>query len=205
MITGQNITISKKSVLVDSEIKDLINFIRNKFASMPVSSDEIISSVRRMYRRIGWEPTRYRPASEALIRRILKDIGLYNINNLVDLGNIVSTRYHLPLGLYDRDKIKGHVIVDVGKQGESYEGLSIPEIHAGGKLILRDDSGIFGNPSADSKRTCIDTRTEKILGIFFTPPEITHKYLQNTLLDLVELYKKECPNSSIHSTIIEAH
>ena len=204
VIKGQNVNARKKSEIVNTEIRTVSNFIHEKFLSSSPASDEIVSSVRRMYRRIGWEPTRYRPSSEAMIRRILKNTELYNINNLVDLGNIVSTRFHIPLGLYDHDKILGTITIDVGKQNEFYEGLSIYRINAAGKLILRDLSGIFGNPTADSKRTCIDEKTKNILGVFFTPPEISGSYIQDTLAYLVNLYQRECPNSSIYSAIFEA-
>jgi len=142
-----------------------------------------------MYRRIGWEPTRYRPSSEALIRRILNNKGLYRINNLVDYGNIVSARYHIPMGLYDLDKVRGSVQVDVGRENESYEGISKADIHARGKMILRDGDGIFGNPTADSLRTSITQATQRALAIFFCPPEVAEEYLKNVLQYLADFYR----------------
>lgn len=205
LLRAQNVTAKKNSEVVQAELFSLYRFIHDKFLSSPPSSDKIVSSVRRMYRRIGWEPTRYRPSSEAMIRRILKNTGLYNINNLVDLGNIVSSLFHIPLGLYDHDKINGKITIDVGKTDESYEGLSITKIHAAGKLILRDLSGIFGNPTADSKRTCVDAETKNILAVFFIPPEISDDYIQDILSYMSHLYKTECPDSSISTEIYKAH
>jgi DNA/RNA-binding domain of Phe-tRNA-synthetase-like protein len=150
-----------------------------------------------MYRRIGWEPTQYRPAAEALIRRILKGTGLYRINNLVDLANIVSTRYHLPMGLYDLHKIDHPIVVDVGRAAESYQGIYKDLIHAEGKMVLRDVSGIFGNPTADSARTCIDSDTRSLVAIFFTPAEIEPSYLDQTLAALAALYQQECPQCTM--------
>ena len=105
LLENRNVEIKKESALVDEQYKELENFVKNKFAENPPSSDVVVSAVRRMYRKIGWEPTKYRPSSEAMIRRFLKDKGLYRINNFVDLGNVASTKYHLPMGLYDLDKI----------------------------------------------------------------------------------------------------
>jgi DNA/RNA-binding domain of Phe-tRNA-synthetase-like protein len=129
-----------------------------------------------------------------MIRRFLKDKGLYNINNFVDLGNVTSTKFHLPMGLYDSDLIKGNIIIDVGREDENYEGISKELIHATGKLILRDEIGIFGNPTADSKRTSLSEKTKNVLAIFFTPPEVKEKYLKETLLFLEKLYQEECPH-----------
>jgi len=185
--------VRENSGIVSSQFVELGEFIKTKFSKNPPSSDPVVSAVRRMYRRVGWEPTKYRPSSEAMIRRFLKGIGLYRINNFVDLGNVASTRFHLPMGLYDADKINGNIIIDVGRQDEAYEGISKDLIHATGKLILRDDAGIFGNPTADSKRTSLSMSTTNILAIFFTPPEVAIDYLNETLNFIINLYQIECP------------
>ncbi len=169
LLSAFEVLINKKSDLVEPAFEDLETFICTKFSDNPPSSDPVVSAVRRMYRKIGWEPTQYRPSSEAMIRRFLKTKGLYRINNFVDLGNVISTRFHLPMGLYDQDKIKGVINLDVGKESEAYEGISKDLIHAEGKLILRDDSGIFGNPTADSKRTCLQVDTTNVFSYFFYP------------------------------------
>jgi len=193
LLKALNVEIRKKSKLVDEQYKQLDLFIKNKFAKNPPSSDVVVSAVRRMYRRIGWEPTQYRPSSESMIRRFLKDKGLYRIYNFVDLGNVASTKFHLPMGLYDIDKIHGGIIVDVGGDNETYQGISKELIHATGKMILRDDTGIFGNPTADSKRTCLGENTKNVLALFFTPPEVDNDYLNETLKFLNNLYQTECP------------
>ena len=192
LLEARNVEIKKKSALVDEQYNQLEEYIKNKFTDSPPSSDFVVSAVRRMSRKIGWEPTKYRPSSEAMIRRFLKDKGLYHINNYVDLGNVASTKFHLPMGLYDLNKINGNIIIDVGKEHESYQGISKELIHATGKMILRDETGIFGNPTADSKRTSLSEKTKNILAIFFTPPNVDNNYLNETLNFLEDLYLSEC-------------
>ena len=194
--------VSKKSEFVSQQFIDLESFIKDKFSDKAPSSDSIVSAVRRMYRRIGWEPTQYRPSSEAMIRRFLKEKGLYRINNIVDLGNVASTRFHLPMGLYDLDKISGSISVDVGQKGEEYRGISKEVIHATGKLVLRDKKGVFGNPTADSLRTSVQLGTKKVLALFFTPPEVDQSYLMETLTFLKDLYIKDCPEISVGIDVI---
>jgi DNA/RNA-binding domain of Phe-tRNA-synthetase-like protein len=191
--------IHKKSDFVTTEFEKLDHEIRAEFQSSAPAENEVVSAVRRMYRRIGWEPTRYRPSSEAMIRRILKGIGLYRINNFVDLGNVASTRRHLPMGLYDLDKIQSEIRVDVGREDEAYQGISNPEIHAEGKLILRDDAGIFGNPTADSLRTSIQPETTAVLALFFCPPEVDDAWLTETVALLEKYYRSECPGITTYS------
>ena len=204
ILCGKHLTVSKDTPLVSRQFQDLEKFIKNKFADMAPSADPVVSAVRRVYRRIGWEPTQYRPSSEAMIRRFLKDKGLYRINNLVDLGNVASTRYHLPMGLYDLEKIEGTIVIDVGKESEAYQGISKELIHATGKLILRDDRGIFGNPTADSARTKIEKNTTQILVIFFLPPETGANLAAATLNYLQSLYQEDCPQAVFNQEIISA-
>jgi DNA/RNA-binding domain of Phe-tRNA-synthetase-like protein len=196
--------VRKESDYVAEQFTVLEQYIKEKFYENAPSTDSNVSAVRRMYRRIGWEPTQYRPSSEAMIRRFLKNKGLYRINNAVDLGNVASTRYHLPMGLYDRDKILGMILVDVGQDGETYRGISKDVIHADGKLVLRDKRGIFGNPTADSLRTSIGESSTNILALFFTPPEIDQLYISETLAYLRKLYKTECSESEIEFDVVSS-
>ena len=199
VIEADGIGVRKTSEIADREYDQLARYIKEKFSKAPPSTDRIVSHVRRMYRRIGWEPTQYRPSSEAMIRRFLKNSGPYRINNIVDLGNIVSTRFHLPMGLYDAATVKGKVQVDVGKEEESYQGISRDHIGAAGKMILRDTEGIFGNPTADSRRTAISEQTRSALVVFFTPPEVSSEYLANTLTALSSLLEEECTGCSVRN------
>ena len=193
VLVGKNLNVRKHADQIEAQFYDLDIFIKHKFSDHAPSKDPIVSAVRRMYRRIGWEPTQYRPSSEAMIRRFLKGKGLYRINNLVDLGNVVSTRFFLPMGLYDSNQVIGEVTVDIGKENETYQGISKNRIHAAGKLILRDQLGIFGNPTADSARTRIQDKTENIWAVFFIPPEVNAAWSNDTLDYLQTLYSQECP------------
>lgn len=191
LLTAAPLTVRASSGHFEEELKKLEEDLLAEFPDKRPAENETVGHVRRMYRKIGWEPTRYRPSSEALMRRLLNGKGLYRINNLVDYGNLVSARFHLPMGLYDRHKINGVIVVDVGREDEAYQGISRDEIHAAGKMILRDEKGIFGNPTADSKRTAITQETHDALAVFFCPAEVSEAYLQQTL-DALQAYYAFC-------------
>lgn len=203
ILVADNTRIIENDPHFEKTLDELTQYLMTKFSSKRSSEDEIISHVRRMYRRIGWEPTRYRPSSEALVRRIIQGKGLYRINNLVDYGNIVSARFHLPMGLYDFENIRGNAVFDVGRSGESYQGISKELIHAEGKLILRDDEGIFGNPTADSLRTAITQKTRRALAVFFCPPEVDGSYLQTVLETLESYYHKTAEPDRVELSILQ--
>ena len=124
---------------------------------------------RALYRRFGVDPTRYRPSSEALLRRVRRGEGLPRVNTLVDVGNVVSLRLQVPVGLYDLDRVEGSLRVRLGREGESYPGIGKETVNVAGRICVADDLGACGNPSADSARTMITTSTVRAAWIFFLP------------------------------------
>jgi DNA/RNA-binding domain of Phe-tRNA-synthetase-like protein len=124
---------------------------------------------RKLYKSIGVDPTRMRPASEALLRRVLKGGGVPVINSAVDAANLVSLRNLIPVGLYDADKIRGDVELRVGRVGEQYQRIGAGEIHLEGRLGLFDDEGGFGNPTGDSRRTSVGPDTKNLFFTAFFP------------------------------------
>ena len=133
------------------------------------SQIEEVGVARRVYRALGLDPTRTRPSSEALLRRVLKGKGLYVVNSLVDAINQASLELMLPFGLYDADRIEGEVVLRRGREGEAYEGIRRGEIGVEGRPVLVDAAGAFGNPTADSLRTSIRLETTAALVVVFAP------------------------------------
>jgi len=185
------IVVEPSAAFYETALEDVTRYLKEKFREQPLSADPVVSAVRRMYRSVGWEPTKYRPSSEALMRRIIRDKGLYRVNNVVDLANLVSARYHIPMGLYDEDKIHGNIVLDVGREGEFYDGISRKGIRAEGKLILRDEDGVFGNPTADSARTAISENTKKLRALFFCPPHTDAQHIM-AIRETMQRYFSEC-------------
>ncbi len=119
-----------------------------------------IAATRKVYRACGKDPSRYRPASEALIRRQLKGKDLYQIDTLVDLVNLASIAYGYSIGGFDADKFKGDTLtLGIGRAGEPYEGIGRGLINIDGLPVYRDAEGGVGTPTSDNERTkmSIDT------------------------------------------------
>jgi DNA/RNA-binding domain of Phe-tRNA-synthetase-like protein len=129
-------------------------------------------AVRRMYSRTGLDPTRTRPSSEALLRRIRRGEGLPRVNSLVDVCNWCSMELQLPFGLYDLDRIDGDVELRLGRSGEAYAGIRKDVVHGDGRLVVADRQGPFGNPTSDSSRTMITGRTARALVVVFSPRSV---------------------------------
>jgi len=127
-----------------------------------------LGRARALYRRFGIDPTRVRPSSEALLRRIKKGEPLPRVNSLVDVANSLSVQLQVPVGLYDLEKVKGgELVIRLGTDGEGYTGIRKEHVNVTGRICVADAAGPCGNPSADSMRTMITTDTERAAWIYF--------------------------------------
>jgi DNA/RNA-binding domain of Phe-tRNA-synthetase-like protein len=135
-------------------------------------SADITAAVRTMYKRVGIDPTKTRPSSEALLRRVRRGDELPRVNSLVDVVNWCSLESRLPFGLYDADRIHGSVELRLGRPGEEYAGIRKDTVHVAGRLTLADDRGPFGNPTSDSARTMVTEATTRVLVVIFAPVSI---------------------------------
>lgn len=123
-----------------------------------------IAATRKVYRACGKDPSRYRPASEALIRRMLQGKTLYQKDTLVDLINLASIAYGYSIGGFDADKFVGDTLtLGVGKEGEPYEGIGRGTINIAGLPVYRDGIGGVGTPTSDNERTKIEISTTHLV------------------------------------------
>lgn len=123
-----------------------------------------IAATRRVYRACGKDPSRYRPASEALIRRMLKGEELYQIDTLVDLINLASIAFGYSIGGFDAGKFVGDTLtLGVGREGEPYKGIGRGIINIASLPVYRDAKGGVGTPTSDNERTKIDINTTHLV------------------------------------------
>lgn len=139
-----------------------------------------IVAVRSMYKKLAVDPSRYRPASEALVRRVLQNKGVYYVNSAVDVNNFCSIKFLLPFGLYDLDNIQGDIYYQLAGQG-SYINVGGSEVSTDGKPFLTDGAGVFGNPTSDSKRTAVNLTTNNLLSVIYADEEVEESQLYEIL------------------------
>ena len=124
------------------EIHQLENHFRDTLTTESLKEISSIAATRRVYKACGKDPSRYRPASEALIRRMLQGKELYQIDTLVDLINLASIRYGYSIGGFDASKFVGDTLT-LG--------------------IGRDQQGGVGTPTSDNERTKIELKTTHLV------------------------------------------
>ncbi len=146
------------------EIDAMGNKYRSTLTTESLKQLSGIAATRRVYRACGKDPSRYRPASEALIRRQLTNKSLYQIDTLVDLTNLASIAYGYSIGGFDADKFDGDTLtLGIGRAGEPYEGISRGMINIEGLPVYRDATGGVGTPTSDNERTKITLETTHLV------------------------------------------
>ena len=143
------------------EIEAMGERFRQELTTESLKDMTSIAATRRVYKACGKDPSRYRPASEALIRRMLQGKELYQRDTLVDLVNLASIAYGYSIGGFDADRFVGDTLtLGIGREGEPYEGIGRGMINIHGLPVYRDAEGGVGTPTSDHERTkmTIDTR-----------------------------------------------
>lgn len=143
------------------EITTLCDKLSQELTTESLKEITSIAATRRVYKACGKDPSRYRPASEALIRRVLQGKELYQRDTLVDLVNLASIAYGYSIGGFDADKFVGDTLtLGIGREGEPYEGIGRGMINIHGLPVYRDAEGGVGTPTSDHERTkmTLDTR-----------------------------------------------
>lgn len=159
-----------------------------------LSLEELVESppirdCRKVYRALGKDPTRYRVSSEALIRRIIKGKGIYQVNNIVDFNNLLSLRTFFSAGSFDRIKIQGDIHFGIGQKEDYYCGIGRDQLNIEGLPVLIDELGPFGSPTSDSERTRIRPETMEMLTVIlsFSGPEVLEPIIAEATKILSEI------------------
>lgn len=148
------------------EIDAFSEVYRQRYTLDSIKQMSAIMATRRAYKACGKDPSRYRPAAEALCRRILRGIPLYQIDTLVDLVNLVSIRSGYSIGGFDADRVQGRVLtLGIGRAGEPYEGIGRGVLNIEGLPVYRDAEGGIGTPTSDHERTKMSVETTHLLAI----------------------------------------
>ena len=138
--------------------------LRQELTTESVKLLPSIAATRAVYKLCGKDPSRYRPASEQLIRRMLQGKELYQIDTLVDLVNLASIAYGYSIGGFDADKFVGDTLtLGIGREGEPYEGIGRGPLNIAGLPVYRDAEGGVGTPTSDHERTKMTLATTHLV------------------------------------------
>lgn len=164
-IYGRVINSSHNAALWE-QINSFTEEYKQNYKLEDIKKNPAILATRKAYKALGKDPNRYRPSAEALCRRILRDIPLYQIDTLVDLINLVSLKTGYSIGGFDADKIEGDKLtLGVGEADEPFEAIGRGILNIEGLPVYRDNMGGIGTPTSDEERTKIGLSTSSLLTI----------------------------------------
>ena len=176
----------------DEELRAVCDRLQSLYGGKQPADIPGVAETRALFHRLDIDPTKTRPSSEALLRRVLQGKGLPRVHPAVDVCNLCSLESQLPLGLYDRETIRGVVRVRVGSPGEGYPGIRKQRVNLTGRLLLADDEGPFGAPTADSQRTSVGGRTRNLMVVVFCPRERAGGDLSACLEKIAGMLTRHC-------------
>ena len=180
------------------EINELCERYRSELTTETLKEMTSISATRKVYKACGKDPSRYRPASEALIRRVLQGKELYQIDTLVDLINLASIAFGYSIGGFDADKFKGDTLtLGIGREGEPYEGIGRGMINIHGLPVYRDAEGGVGTPTSDNERTKIELSTTHLVVLINGYDGNEARVVENAQY-ILSLLDKYCQSSDGH-------
>ena len=162
------VNITENNADLWKEIDKQIGQIEQKVTVEDIREKPSISSSKNAYRKVGKDPNRYRLSAESLLRRIVNGKGLYQINNVVDLLNLVSIKSGFSIGGYNADKIVGDISMGLGRADEEYQGIGRGQLNIENLPIFRDELGAFGSATSDSLRTQINLDCQSFLMVLFS-------------------------------------
>jgi DNA/RNA-binding domain of Phe-tRNA-synthetase-like protein len=186
---------------LNAEMEAVCTRIREAFTVESLAEHAPIRAVREMFRRWGLDPSKYRPSSEALTRRVVQGKGLYRVSNVVDVGNTGSIETGWPFGCYDRSKIEPPIVFRHGVSGEKYEGIGKREWHLEGRPVLADANGPFGSPISDSTRSMITEAARSVMVVIYAPAGAADSTIQNALERLADRLRRFAGAKNITSVI----
>ncbi|MBZ5535025.1 MAG: hypothetical protein LAO31_03640 [Acidobacteriia bacterium] len=165
--------------------REVANRVRREMRIETLSEHPTVAGLRRLFRAAGCDPTRYRPSSEALLRRLLKGEEMPTIHPLVDLNNCLSASLAVPCCVMAEEMLSPPFIFRAGTPGESYESLRGP-FNLEGKPLLADAQGPCDAPITGGQRVKVTPDTRRAWLVAYLPagvvePEVVEQHLMELL------------------------
>lgn len=164
-----------KGVRVEKSLDDLEHFksealqrFRFTLSLETLKDVPALRAYRDFFWRVGIDPTKTRPASEALLRRVLQGKDIPRVNTLVDAYNIASMETHVPLAVFDAAKVQGDMVMRMAVAGEKFHGIGMTaeETLTGKEVVVQDDRmliAIYPYRDADFSKVMTETTDVSIM------------------------------------------
>ncbi|MBU7018348.1 MAG: hypothetical protein HXS44_12630 [Theionarchaea archaeon] len=193
-----DITVEKESSSLEEFKKEFISKIRSEYDLETLKDIPELRLYRDFFWKIGIDPTKVRPASEALIRRVIQGKELPKINTLVDTYNLASMKSRVPLAAFDNDLISPHLLLRFAVRGEAFTGIGMktPVLLEGNELVIQSGNEIIAlYPHRDADRSKITLSTRSVFVVVCGVPGIAQETLVAAQAITEEYIRQFCRTS----------
>ncbi|MCJ7631489.1 hypothetical protein MUP77_03690 [Candidatus Bathyarchaeota archaeon] len=175
MREARGIKVSEIDSRLEEFKEDVYTEIRRGFTLEGLKDEPIFRAYRDFFWRMGVDPTKVRPAAEALIRRILGGRSMPRINTVVDAYNLASMTTHIALAAFDTSRLNGDIVIRFADKGEEFLGIGMdkPDILNGGEVGMSDSWRLLAiYPHRDAEYSKITLQTDELIIISCGVPGI---------------------------------
>jgi len=203
-IRVEPVTVRETSPSLASRIEEIVSRVKSEIGDpKQLTSHPIVRAYRSFLWKLGIDPTKMRPSSEALARRVLRRGGLPRINNVVDAGNAASLATLVPIGLYDVDRLVEPLRLTLESRGLPFEpiGGSGTILLDDGVPVLVDGEGrvIHVYPHRDSRITMIRDETSRVLAVAGGVEGVPESLLE----DALDLFTSLLESDGLEPRVVE--
>lgn len=189
------VRVEEKSSELERFKEEMVNEIRATYDIAAVKDVPIFRAYRDFFWRIGIDPTKNRPAAEALIRRILAGKPLPTINTLVDAYNLASIKTCISIGAFDSDKIHGDLLLRQANRGEEFRGIGMEKsmVLEGNEVVVSDSEKLIAiYPYRDADDTKVTLSTRNVVLLICGAPGISEDVLKSAAQTTIAYITKFC-------------
>jgi DNA/RNA-binding domain of Phe-tRNA-synthetase-like protein len=200
--TINNVHNEKENEQIKQLRQTVYNEVKAKYDIETLKDNPTVRSYRDFYWKLDIDPTKTRPAGEALLRRVLHGEELPHISTVVDAYNLASMKTIVPISGFDVGPLNLPFQVRFAKNGEVFTGIGMtkPMILTGKILVLADEKQalcIYPYRDCDSTKITLQTKNAMIVG--YGAPAITEQQLKETVETTLD-YIRQVAGGEVEAT-----
>jgi DNA/RNA-binding domain of Phe-tRNA-synthetase-like protein len=190
IIEYKNITVADSPSMLKSKLQLFQESQYFDLENKNVTELPGVQEWRSIFKKTGKDPNRYRPSVEALYRRVKKQNFLPAVQSAIDVNNLFSLQYEVPIGIYDTEKLSELITIRIGQSTEEYIGLNGRSNSLKQLILSADAQGPFGSPFVDSERSPVTEKTKNALQIIYLRPSTSLENATKLTESLMNMFIK---------------
>lgn len=184
--------------------------IKDTYKLEDLGSEPNIAVWRKAYADFGAKPKEHKSSVENLYRLILEGLSLRHVNNLVDIYNLISLKYTLPVGGEDLDQIQGDILLTFATDNELpvlLLGDKDPRSPKLGEVIYKDQVSTICRRWnwREVSRTKLTQQTQNCILVIEGLLPISQSQIRGAIKELKTLVEKYCGGNSTVTILDESH